>query len=150
MRSNPLLNMLTLLIQGALFFVTVLIVMGFIWTPLVKAMDARKRRMAEFAQSASEAAAVSANAISESKKIIAEARQEAFALVEDASKRGIQIIEDAREKAIHEANAIVTSAQTSLTRDRQLTWQELEPQVQAISRQIYRQLLNDSNSQKNG
>jgi F-type H+-transporting ATPase subunit b len=136
-----MLDIPTLVVQGFLFFVVVLIVLKFLWKPLVNAIETRNKILADSNQAASEAVSAVEKASAEARKIIAEARQEASTMVEKASRRGGEIFGAAQQRAQQEANEMIAAAKSSLQRETESAWQNLEPRVQAISREVTRKLL---------
>ncbi len=111
------LNKTLFIFQLINFLIIAYILKRFLFKPLMKMIDERKRRVEQSLQDAEDARIVLENAGEERKKIIAEAKNDADALTlsskasieetrvkmtEDAKQRSSQIIEDAKQKAAME------------------------------------------------
>jgi F-type H+-transporting ATPase subunit b len=77
----------TLIIQGLAFFVVVLVVMRYLWPPLMAAIEERQRKIAEGLAAGSKAQKDLDDAKVKAQEIIREARDKAVQIVDQASKR---------------------------------------------------------------
>ena len=104
----------TLIIQGVAFFAVVLIVMRYLWPPLMAAIEARRQKIAEGLAAGTRAQQDLDEAKIKSQEIIREARDRAVQIVEQASKRAAEIIEEAKAAAIAEGQRLVTQAREEI------------------------------------
>ena len=137
----------TLIIQGVAFFAVVLIVMRYLWPPLMAAIEARRQKIAEGLAAGTRAQQDLDEAKIKSQEIIREARDRAVQIVEQASKRAAEIIEEAKAAAIAEGQRLVTQAREEIaletTRAREgLRRQVANLAVQGASHQTHAALLD--------
>lgn len=94
---------ITLVIQGLVFFAVTLLVMKFIWPPIIAAIEERQAKIAEGLAAADRARQELADADSRVADEIRKARVEAVAIVDKAAHQANQIVDKARTDAIVEA-----------------------------------------------
>jgi len=94
---------LTLVIQGLAFFAVVLVVMKFLWPPIIAAIEDRQNKIAEGLSQAEKARRELADADTRVADEIRKARAEAATIVERAHQQATQIVDKARQDAIVEA-----------------------------------------------
>lgn len=119
----------TLVIQGIAFFVVVLIVMRFGWPPIMAAIEARRKQIADGLAAGNRAQKDLEEAKLKSQEIIREARDKAVQIVDQASKRSAEIVEEARAAAIAEGQRIVTQAHEEIALDATKAREGLRHQV---------------------
>ena len=93
---------ITLVIQGLAFFAVALLVMKFIWPPIIAAIEERQAKIAEGLAAADRARQELADADARVADEIRKARVDAVAIIEKASHQASQIVDKARTDAIVE------------------------------------------------
>ena len=107
----------TLIIQGVAFFAVVLVVMRFLWPPLMAAIEERRQKIAEGLAAGNKAQKDLDEAKVKAQEIIREARDKAVQIVDQAGKRSAEIIDEARSTAIAEGQRIVAQAHEEIALD---------------------------------
>lgn len=105
---------LTLIGEATTFLVLVWVMMKFIWPHVIRAMEERRRKIAEGLAHSEEAEQALDKANSEAEEIIREARRRAGEIIEQASQRGNQVVEQAKEDAISERDRQVQMAEAEI------------------------------------
>jgi len=131
----------TLIIQGVAFFVVVLVVMRFLWPPLMAAIEDRRKKIAEGLAAGTRAQKDLDDAKIKSQEIIREARDKAVQIVDQASKRAAEIIEEAKATAIAEGQRLVAQAHEEIALDTTRAREGLRKQVATLAVQGASQLL---------
>ncbi|MCB1574332.1 MAG: F0F1 ATP synthase subunit B [Dokdonella sp.] len=93
---------ITLVIQGLAFFAVALLVMKFMWPPIIAAIEERQAKIAEGLAAADRARQELADADARVADEIRKARVDAAAIVDKANQQANQIIDKARTDAIVE------------------------------------------------
>lgn len=93
---------ITLVIQGLAFFAVVLLVMKFIWPPIIAAIEERQAKIAEGLAAADRARQELADADARVADEIRKARVDATAIIEKANQQANQIVDKARTDAVVE------------------------------------------------
>jgi F-type H+-transporting ATPase subunit b len=125
----------TLIIQGIAFFAVVLIVMRYLWPPLMAAIEERRKKIAEGLAAGTRAQKDLDEARVKSQEIIREARDKAVQIVDQASKRAAEIIEEAKASATAEAQRIVSQAHEEIALDTTRARESLRKQVANLAMQ---------------
>jgi F-type H+-transporting ATPase subunit b len=94
---------LTLVIQGLAFFAVVLVVMKYLWPPIIAAIEERQNKIAEGLSQAEKARKELADADARVADEIRKARAEATTIIDKAHVQATQIVDKARQDAIVEA-----------------------------------------------
>ena len=84
--------------------------MKFIWPPLIRAIDDRRKKIADGLAAAERGHKELQNANGEAQVIINEAREKALKIVDQANRRSGEIIEEARSTATSEGQRLVGDA----------------------------------------
>jgi F-type H+-transporting ATPase subunit b len=122
------------LLVFALYFGLVAFVMTrWVYTPVVKFLEARKQKIAQGLEDARVAAAARANAEAEAKKVLADAQAEANRRVAEATERAEKAAADVRAAAEAERKRIVDSAREEIEAERNRLLGDLRGQVAALS-----------------
>lgn len=124
---------ITLVIQGLAFFAMVLIVMKYLWPPIIAAIEERQTKIAEGLAAADRARQELADADARVADEIRKARVDAAAIVDKAHQQANQIVEKAKTDAIAEASrqkAIAVADIDSLTHKAR---EELRGQVASLA-----------------
>ena len=100
----------TLLVQTAVFVILALITMKFIWPPLIRAIEDRRKKIADGLAAAERGYKELENANGEAQIILNEAREKALKIVDQANRRSGEIIEEARTTATSEGQRLVGDA----------------------------------------
>ncbi len=93
---------ITLVIQGLVFFAVTLLVMKFIWPPIIAAIEERQAKIAEGLAAADRARQELADADARVADEIRKARVDAVAIIDKATSQANQIVDKARTDAIVE------------------------------------------------
>jgi F-type H+-transporting ATPase subunit b len=123
----------TLIIQGVAFFAVVLVVMRFLWPPLMAAIEERRKKIAEGLAAGTRAQKDLDEAKVKAQEIIREAREKAVQIVDQASKRSAEIIAEAKTAAIAEGQRIVTQAHEEIALDTMRAREGLRKQVASLA-----------------
>ena len=100
----------TLWVQTAVFVILALVTMRFIWPPLIRAIDDRRKKIADGLAAAERGHKELQNANGEAQLIINDARDKALKIVDQANRRSGEIIEEARSTALSEGQRLVSDA----------------------------------------
>jgi F-type H+-transporting ATPase subunit b len=100
----------TLLIQSTVFVILGWVTMKFIWPPLIRAIDDRRKKIADGLAAAERGHRELQSANGEAQIIINEAREKALKIVDQANRRSGEIIEEARSTAMSEGQRLVSDA----------------------------------------
>jgi F-type H+-transporting ATPase subunit b len=123
----------TLIIQGIAFFAVVLIVMRYLWPPLMAAIEDRRKKIAEGLAAGSRAQKDLDEARIKAQEIIREARDKAVQIVDQAGRRSAEIIEEAKSSAIAEGQRIVSQAHEEIALDTTKAREGLRKQVALLA-----------------
>jgi len=123
-----------LLIAQIVNFLIIFIAMSALaWRPLVRALEARRERIAKGLEDARAAEQARANAEREAQKVIEQRRAEANKLIEDGRSRGEEQARAAVEEANHQAEEIRTRARTEAQEERNALLGEVRTQVAQLA-----------------
>jgi F-type H+-transporting ATPase subunit b len=100
----------TLIVQAIVFVILALVTMKFIWPPLIRAIDDRRKKIADGLAAAERGHKELQNASGEAQIILNEAREKALKIVDQANRRSGEVIEEARSTAISEGQRLVGDA----------------------------------------
>lgn len=107
----------TLLGQMITFALFVAFTMRFIWPPLMKALEARRQKIADGLAAAERGVHELELARHKAAEHLREAKIQAVAILEQANKRSNQIIEAAKEQARHEKARLLAVAKEEITNE---------------------------------
>jgi F-type H+-transporting ATPase subunit b len=124
---------ITLVIQLVVFLILGWITMKFIWPPLIAAIEARQRKIADGLISAEKAEKSLAEAKASATDIIKEARVQANKIVEQANRRSSELVEDARGSAMVEGQRLLADARNEVTLESNRAREQLRREVGAIA-----------------
>ena len=122
----------TLLGHVIWFAVFIWLTMKYVWPPLEKAMQERKKEIAEGLASAEKSKLELENASKQSKEIIDDAKIQASEIISKAEKRGSQIIDEAKVNAKDEAQKIKETAQNEISQELNKAREGLRSQVSTL------------------
>jgi F-type H+-transporting ATPase subunit b len=124
---------ITLVIQLVVFLILGWITMKFIWPPLIAAIEARQRKIADGLISAEKAEKSLAEAKASATDIIKEARVQANKIVEQANRRSSELVEDARGSAMVEGQRLISDARNEVALESNRAREQLRREVGAIA-----------------
>ncbi|MBI4357647.1 MAG: F0F1 ATP synthase subunit B [Gammaproteobacteria bacterium] len=122
----------TLLGQMITFAILIGFTMRFVWPPVIAALNARQKKIADGIAAAEEAEQELAMAKQEKEVILQGAKQEAIAIVEQANKKAGQVIEEAKMVARHEGERILLSVKAEAGQVYKRAQDELKNRVVAL------------------
>ncbi|HUL67711.1 MAG TPA: F0F1 ATP synthase subunit B [Burkholderiaceae bacterium] len=147
---------LTLLAQALVFGLLIWFTAKFIWPPILRAMDARRKKIAEGLADAERSAKSIDEARQQVAKMQTEARTQAQNVVAEGERRGQAVIEAAKVQAKAEADRIVAAAHAEAEQAMQKAKGALRDQVavlavagaeqilkREVNAQVHAQLLNE-------
>lgn len=123
----------TLLAQTIMFALFVWFCMKFIWTPIMAALDQRKKQIADGLADAERAKLDLELAAKRSADILREAKEKVSEIVANGEKRASQIVEAAKEQAKVEGDRIITGAKAEIDQEVFRARELLRTQVSAIA-----------------
>ena len=100
----------TLIVQSIVFIILGWFTMKFVWPPLIRMIDDRRKKIADGLAAAERGYKELQSANGEAQVIINEAREKALTIVDQANRRSTEIIEDARSTALSEGQRLVSDA----------------------------------------
>ncbi|GHF90128.1 F0F1 ATP synthase subunit B [Thalassotalea marina] len=115
------------------FVVFVLFCMKFVWPPLIGAIEARQKTIADGLAASDRAAKDLALAQEKATAQLKEAKAQAAEIVEAAKKREAQLIEEAAEKAQAEKDKILAAGHAEIESERNRAKEELRKQVAVLA-----------------
>jgi F-type H+-transporting ATPase subunit b len=123
----------TLLAQTIMFALFVWFCMKFVWTPIVAALETRKKQIADGLSDAERAKHDLELAARRSAEILREAKEKAGEIIASAEKRGTEIVEEEKVKARTEADRIIAGAKAEIDQEVFRAREQLRTQVSAIA-----------------
>ena len=108
---------LTLIGQLVTFVVFVWFTMKFVWTPIMGALDARRKEIADGLAAAERGQHEQELAKERAKEELHAAKQQAAEIVNQAHKRANEIVEEAKNDAKAEGDRILTAAQAEIEQE---------------------------------
>lgn len=123
----------TLFIQSLVFVILGWVTMRFIWPPLIAAIEARQRKIAEGLASAEKGEKSLAEAKSTAADLVKEARIQAGKIIDQANRRSNELVEEARGTAIAEGQRLVSEARQEVALESGRAREQLRRQVAGIA-----------------
>jgi len=124
---------LTLLVQMVVFATIIWITMKWIWPPLLAAMEARERRIAEGLAAAEKGEEALAAARGQADAIIREARERAGQIIDHAQHRANDLVEQAKGTASAEGARLIAAAHQQIELDTTQARESLRREVAGIA-----------------
>ena len=124
---------LTLIGQAISFTIFVWFCMRFIWPPVINALEARKKRIADGLADADAAKTEREQAEQEAQQTTGQAREEASRILAQAERRAGEIVAEARTTAKTEGERILTQAQEEIDKNTQQVREQLRGEVAALA-----------------
>jgi F-type H+-transporting ATPase subunit b len=124
---------LTLIAQAITFAVLVLVIVKFVWPPLLEAIETRQKEIADGLAAAQEGRSALDVAAKKSETTLNEAKQKASEIVGQAEKRATQIIEEAKGAAKVEGERIIAGAKAEIDQEVNRAKEGLRAQVSVLA-----------------
>ena len=123
----------TLIGQSIAFFLFVWFCMKFIWPPLTKALEDRKRTIADGLAAAEKGKREQELGEKKALETIKKAKQDAAEVIALAEKRAAEIAEDAKHQAKTEAEHILTAARADIEQEMNRAKEQLRAAVAQLA-----------------
>ncbi len=123
----------TLIGQSITFIVFVWFCMKFIWPPIMNALEARKKKIADGLAAAERGKHEKELAEERAKDILREAKDQAGEIINRADRRASEIVDEAKVDAHAEGDRLKTAAQAEIEQELNRVREELRGQVVSIA-----------------
>jgi F-type H+-transporting ATPase subunit b len=120
---------LTLIGQLLSFVVFVWFTMKFVWTPIMGALDTRRKEIADGLAAAERGQHEQELAKERAKEVLHEAKAQAAEIVTQAQKRASEIVDEAKGHARQEGERLVTAAQAEIEQETNRAREQLREKV---------------------
>lgn len=150
------LNLPGLISQLVNFALILIILRVFLWKPILRVLEERKRRIEEGLQASEQAQRAASESQEESRRILDEARAEGREMVTRAQETANRLRADIEQQARAEADQIVERARQDIERERQQAIQTLRAEFadltvmaaervvgQSLDRQAHQRLIDE-------
>jgi len=124
---------LTIVAQAIAFALFIWFTVTFVWPPLLRAIEARQKQIADGLAEAERGKASLADAQKQTEGLLREARDRAHELMAQAEKSAGQRIEDAKSQAKVEGDRLVAAARAQIEQEVQAAKAQLREQVAALA-----------------
>ncbi|MGQ2965877.1 F0F1 ATP synthase subunit B [Methylophilus sp.] len=123
----------TLIAQAIAFAVLIWFTVKFVWPPLLKAIEARQKEIADGLAAAQEGRSALEVAAKKSDATLNEAKQKASEIIGQAEKRAAQIIDEAKGNAKAEGDRIIAGAKAEIDQEVNRAKEGLRAQVSTLA-----------------
>jgi F-type H+-transporting ATPase subunit b len=123
----------TLFLQLAVFLIGAWVTMKFIWPPLIRSLDDRRKKIADGLKAAEAGNQSLADAQRKIAQLEADARTRAQAIVAETEKRAQALVEEAKAQARAEGDRLVAAARQEAEQEMQRAKSALRDQVAALA-----------------
>ena len=124
---------ITLFAQAAVFAAFIWFTVKFVWPPLLRAIEARQKQIADGLAAAEQGKKSLEVSAKQAEQAVAEARNRAAEIVTQAEKRGVQMIEEAKASAKAEGEREKAAAKADIQQAAQRAREQLREQVAALA-----------------
>lgn len=124
---------LTLIAQAITFAILILVIVKFVWPPLLNAIETRQKEIADGLAAAQEGKQALQEADQNSKIALNKAKQEANAIIGQAEKRANEIVDEAKGTAKTEGDRIIESAKSEIEQEVNRAKEGLRAQVSTLA-----------------
>ena len=124
---------LTIVAQAIAFALFIWFTVAFVWPPLLRAIEARQKHIADGLAEAERGKASLADAQKQTEGLLREARERAHELMAQAEKSASQRIEDAKAQAKVEGDRLVAAAHAQIQQEVQAAKAQLREQVATLA-----------------
>jgi F-type H+-transporting ATPase subunit b len=134
------------------FLIVFFILRKFAWKPILNALDAREKGIADSLETADRVRAEMAQLKSENEELLAKAREERAAMLKEARDIKDKIINDAKEQAKTEASKIMLETQQAIEQQKMAAMTDVKNQVGKmvieVAEKILRKELGNTEAQE--
>jgi F-type H+-transporting ATPase subunit b len=123
----------TMIAEAAVFIAFIWFTKAFVWPPLLRAIEARQKTIADGLAEADRGRSALADAQKQTDVILREARERAHELVAAAEKSAGQRIEESKQQAKAEGERLVAAAHAQIEQEVQSAKQQLREQVAQLA-----------------
>ena len=123
----------TIVGQIIAFFLFVWFCQAYVWPPIVKALEDRRKKIADGLEAASRAEHDLGLAQQRAAELLREAKESSAGIIDQANKRANQIVDEAKDKARDEGNRIKAGAQAEIEQQVNQAREQLRQQVAALA-----------------
>lgn len=123
----------TMIAQAITFFVFILFCAKFVWPPLMRAIEARQKTIAEGLAAGERGRQDLDQASKQTAQMLAQARQQAQDIVGQADRRAAQIVEEAKAVARTEGQRLVAGAKAEIQQEVSRAKEALRAQVAMLA-----------------
>jgi F-type H+-transporting ATPase subunit b len=124
---------LTLFAQAAAFALFIWFTVKFIWPPLLRAIEARQKQIADGLAAADQGRKSLELSTRQAEEAIGDARGRAAEILAQAERRGAQLIEEAKNAAREEAGREKAAAKAEIEQETSRAREQLREQVAALA-----------------
>lgn len=124
---------LTLIAQAVTFAILIGVIVKFVWPPLLNAIEARQKEIADGLAAAQEGKSALENASKKSEVTLNEAKQKASEIISQAEKRASEIVDEAKTTAKTEGDRIIESARSEIDQEVNRAKEGLRAQVSVLA-----------------
>ncbi len=124
---------LTLIVQLISFALFVWFCMKFVWPPIIGALDARKKEIADGLAAAERGKHEQELAEKRAKELLAETKEQAAELIAQAQKRASEIVEESKGEARAEGQRLLEAARAEIDQEVNRAKEQLRSQVVALA-----------------
>ena len=140
---------LTLIASGMVFAAFLYVTMRFIWPPLMNAIVARQKKIAEGIAAAERGQGQLRDAETEANQILRDARIEATDIIGQGEKQASAIVNDAKDRAKVEGDKIIEQARETTQIEIQQAKSELKNEIATLAVSTASQILSKEVSAEN-
>ena len=123
---------LTLIGQSITFFFFVWFCMKFVWPPIVNALEARRKQIADGLAAADRGKHELELSAKRATETLHEAKQKAAEIIAQAEKRAVQVIEEAKDTARQEGERQIAAAKSEIEQEIMRAREQLRGEVAAL------------------
>ncbi|MEL0660575.1 F0F1 ATP synthase subunit B [Psychromonas arctica] len=123
----------TLIGQAIAFAIFVWFCMKYVWPPLLDAIEARQKKIADGLTQAERAGKDLELAQAKAAEKLKEAKAQAAEIIDQANKRRTQIVEEAKNEAETERSKIIAQGEAEVEAERNRAREELRQQVAVLA-----------------
>ena len=124
---------ITLFAQAAVFAAFIWFTIKFIWPPLLRAVEARQKQIADGLAAAEQGKQSLETSAKQAAQAIQDARGRAAEILEHAEKRGAEMIDEAKTAAKAEGDREKAAAKADIQQEAQRAREQLREQVAALA-----------------
>lgn len=106
---------------------------AYVWPPIVKALEARQKKIADGLEAATRAEHNLELAQERAAELLKEAKINSAGIIDQANKRANQIIDEAKDKARDEGSRLIAGAQAELEQQVNRAREQLRKQVATLA-----------------